>query len=233
MDKSLPRITVIVPVYNHAQYLGAALESILAQSLPAHEIIVVDDGSQDGSAEVAKKYPQVRLLVQTNGGIAAARNAGLKLASGEFIAFLDADDLWHADKLKLQVEAIAADPELQMVFGMTHQFFSPELSEAERALRKIDQTVLPGRFAGTLLMSRQSFERVGGFREDLRSAEFLDWYGRAQALGLKEELLPQVLYERRVHSTNHGIRERSSRGDYFRALKDSVDRRRKTGTAGS
>lgn len=225
------RISVIVPVYNHAQYLAESLRSVLDQSFPVHETIVVDDGSRDGSAEVARAFPGVQVLEQANGGISAARNAGFKVASGDLLAFQDADDIWHLDKLKSQVAALQERPELDMVFTMTKQFLSPDLSPAQREQRKIDQEILPGRFAGTMLVRRSAYERVGDFREDLRTAEFVDWYGRAQSLGIKDLLLPEVLHQRRVHAANHGIRESQSRGDYFRALKDAVDRRRKEGDA--
>lgn len=226
MNRALERISVIVPVYNHEKYIGEALRSALAQSYPAHEIIVVDDGSRDDSAKVAAEFEGVRVLKKTNGGIAAARNSGLDVASGDAFAFLDADDRWSIDKLRLQREAMLRRPELDMVFCMARQFFSPDLSDAERNRRKIDREIVPARIAWGMLIRRESFERVGEFREDLRSAEFVDWYARAQTLGLKEDLLSEVLYERRIHASNHGIRERDSRTDYFKALKAAVDRKR-------
>ncbi len=233
MSAELSRISVIVPVYNHEAYVAQALRSALDQSFPAHEILLVDDGSTDGSAAVAAGIPGVKVLRRPNGGIGAARNTGLRAATGDAFAFLDADDRWHPDKLRLQREALLCRPELDMVFSMARQFLSPDLSEAERAQRKVEQEVVPGRMAGTMLIRRGSFERVGEFRGDLRTAEFLDWYARAQALGLKDEMLPEVLYERRIHAANHGVRERGARGDYFRALKASIDLKRKAEAEGA
>lgn len=226
MDQAPSRVSVIIPVYNHANYIAAALESVLAQSRPAYEIIVVDDGSQDGSPEIAQRYPQVRLFKKPNGGIASARNAGLRSATGDSLAFLDADDFWMPDKLRLQREAFARRPDLDMVFGTVRQFLSPDLTEKERAQRKIEQEILPGRSPGSLLVRRASFDKVGEFHEGLRNAEFVDWYARAKALSLKDEMLPDIVYERRIHAANHGIRERESRVDYFRVLKAAVDRRK-------
>lgn len=226
MSDELSRISVIVPVFNHEAYIPMALRSAIEQSFPAHEIIVVDDGSTDGSAAAAAEFPGVKVLRKANGGIGAARNTGLRAASGDAFAFLDADDIWHPEKLRVQREAILRRPDLDMVFSMARQFLSPDLSEEERKRRKLDQEVVPGRIIWTMLIRRKSFEKVGEFREDLRSAEFVDWYARAQSLGLVDDMLPDILYERRIHATNHGIRERSARSDYFRALKASIDRKR-------
>src|SRR5690242_4967891 len=97
-----PTVTCIVPVFNGERYLGEALDSIFAQGHQPLEVLVVDDGSTDGSAAVAKSYgDRVRYFFQPNAGPAAARNLGLEAARGEFIAFLDADDLWHRDKLAI------------------------------------------------------------------------------------------------------------------------------------
>ncbi len=226
------QISVIVPVYNHENYLGQALESILNQSLSAREIIVVDDGSTDSSASVADKFLGVRVLRKSHAGVAMARNAGVQDARGDFIAFLDADDLWHHDKLKLQMDILNRESNLQMVFSHVRQFFSPDLSEEDRQKNKIDREILSGCTAGTLLARRECFEKVGLFSEHLRSGEFIDWYARAQYLGLKDHMLQEVLYERRIHNSNHGIRERHSRSDYFRVLKDAIDRRRQQKSSG-
>src|SRR5215203_2881736 len=111
-------VSAIIPVYNSERYLAEAIESVLVQTYPSHEIIVVDDGSIDGSAQVAKRFGSaVRYVFQRQAGVGAARNHGVELAEGRFFAFLDADDLWTKDKLQLQLAAFAADPELEAVFG--------------------------------------------------------------------------------------------------------------------
>src|SRR6185369_6617714 len=99
-----PLVSVIIPVYNGARYLGAALESVFAQTYREFEVIVVDDGSVDDSGVIAQSFPEVRYIHQANQGVAAARNHGIEAAGGEFFAFLDQDDLWNEDKLKRQVE---------------------------------------------------------------------------------------------------------------------------------
>ncbi len=101
----MPTISCIVPVYNSEAYLGQALDSILAQTLPATEIIIIDDGSTDATPMIAAKYARhVSYIRQENQGPAGARNAGLRVASGDFLAFLDADDTWCPEKLERQMK---------------------------------------------------------------------------------------------------------------------------------
>ncbi|HQS98950.1 MAG: glycosyl transferase [Hydrogenophilales bacterium 16-64-46] len=115
---SLPRFSVVIPAYNAAATLARAIESVRAQTWPAHEIIVVDDGSSDASADIARGYGDaVRLIRQVNSGVAVARNAGAAAASGDWLAFLDADDWYAADRLKWHAEWIAEDPALDFLTG--------------------------------------------------------------------------------------------------------------------
>src|SRR5207249_5665470 len=109
-----PRVSVIVPLYNLREFVGDAIESVLAQTLPAHqlELIVVDDGSTDGGAEVVRHFvPPVRYLRQENRGLSAARNTGIRAARAPFLAFLDADDRLLPDKLAAQLEVFSPRPE--------------------------------------------------------------------------------------------------------------------------
>jgi glycosyltransferase involved in cell wall biosynthesis len=129
-------ISCIVPVYNSERYLGETLDSILAQTYRPLEIIVVDDGSTDGTAAVAAGYGhRVRYVRQANAGEAAARNRGLNVAEGEFVAFDDADDLWHPEKLERQVARLEHRPEIDLSFTSFENFWIPELAEEELRFR--------------------------------------------------------------------------------------------------
>jgi glycosyltransferase involved in cell wall biosynthesis len=113
-----PRFSVIIPAFNAAATLTRAIESVRTQSWPAHEIIVVDDGSSDATADIARQYGDaVRLIRQQNSGVSVARNAGAAAASGDWLAFLDADDWYAPDRLKLHAEWIAADATLDCLTG--------------------------------------------------------------------------------------------------------------------
>ncbi|MFA5321419.1 MAG: glycosyltransferase family A protein [Smithella sp.] len=222
-DRSL--ISVIIPVYNGDRYLAEAIESVLAQNGFRLDVIVVDDGSTDNTAKVAEKFTSiVRYYYQENAGPGAARNKGISLALGDFISFLDADDLWTPDKMNRQWMAFEADPYLDMAFGHIRQFYCPELTQAEKNRINIPTEIMPGHHAGTMLIKKESFLRVGLFKKEF--GEFIDWYARAMELHLKSTMLPDVLAKRRIHKTNLGILQRNQRSGYVNVLKAALDRRR-------
>jgi glycosyltransferase involved in cell wall biosynthesis len=220
-------VSAIVPVYNGERYLAMAIESALAQTEPPVEIIVVDDGSTDGSAVVAKAYgAPVRCLSSPHGGLSAALNRGIRHARGAFLAFLDADDLWVDVKLARELDVLAADPGLDAVFGHVEQFVSPDVEEAARPALPDAVRLAPGYLTGTLLIRAAAFHRVGLFDPRWQIGNFIDWYLRAQETGLRSAMLPEVLLRRRLHADNMGTRERASRHAYARILKHALDRRR-------
>jgi glycosyltransferase involved in cell wall biosynthesis len=227
MTHAASPVIVVIPVFNCERYVGEAIDSALGQTRPPAQVIVVDDGSADLSLAVARRYePRVQVVSRPHLGGGAARNAGAALAQHEFLAFLDADDLWAPDKLERQLDALAADADLDMVFGQARQFASPDLDDAVRARLGRDGEVLSGYFAGAMLIRRAAFERVGLFAPHLRVGEFIDWYARAVDLGLKGHMLSQVLVHRRMHADNQTVRERHAQVDYARVLKAHLDRRR-------
>jgi len=226
-------VSVVIPVYNGAGYLAEAVESVLSQSYRPIEVIVVDDGSTDESAEVARAYiPKVRYCYQPNGGTAASKNRGVQLAEGRFLAFLDADDLWEADKLSLQMAAFDADPQLDMVFGQMRHFISPDLDEASARRLVCPAELMPGYSADTMMIKYDSFLKVGLFDVQCRRGSFIDWYLKATDLSLKSVILPDLMARRRLHTTNHGIQKRNLATDYVRLLKRSLDRRRASALVG-
>lgn len=221
-------VSVIIPVYNCEPYLEEAIKSVLAQTHEEVEVVVVDDGSTDQSADVARSFGTgVRYFHQANAGIGAARNRGLDLVSGDLLAFLDADDRWVDAKLSLQVAKVLSDPAVDMVFGHVRQ-----VRQGEEWNRRICESnydgpgLMAGVIPGTMLIKRESFFRVGRFRTDLKIGEFIDWYARAVDVGLRQFMLPNLLLHRRLHHTNQGVRERQAITDYARVLKSSLDRRR-------
>ena len=121
------RISVIMPAYNAERYVASALDSVLAQTLSPHEIVVIDDGSTDGTSAVLETYvPRIRLARQRNSGPSAALNRAVGLAEGDCLALIDADDLWVPEKLEIQSAALSANSELEAVFGAIQQFVSDE-----------------------------------------------------------------------------------------------------------
>jgi glycosyltransferase involved in cell wall biosynthesis len=228
-----PPVSVMIPAYNCQWYIAEAIESALDQTHAPIEVIVLDDGSTDRTLEIARGSG-VHCVSQVHAGAGAARNRGAALARGALLAFLDADDRWPLYKLSRQVEALGRQPDLDMVFGCVQQLHVG--AEWEEAIAKpYDGTsqLMPGLVAGTMLIRREAFLRVGEFKTEWKVGEFIDWYGRAVDMGLRSMCLPDLLLWRRIHATNQGIRERASVSDYAKVIKARLDRRRARGSDGS
>jgi glycosyltransferase involved in cell wall biosynthesis len=218
-----PFISVIIPAYNAEKYLAEAIKSILAQNYTPLEIIIVDDGSQDNTATVAQSFGAlVRYFHQANEGAAAARNFGVQHARADWLAFLDADDLWTENKLATQVTALQADPTLDVIFGHARNFIQPD----EPAAPRVIQDILPAFAAGAMLIHKDALMRVGGFSGTLRRGETLDFYIRVREQGLKEHLLHDLLLLRRIHTKNMGVTNQQGDIEYVRILKSALDRKR-------
>jgi glycosyltransferase involved in cell wall biosynthesis len=229
-----PLISVMIGAYNAAPYLGEAIESVFAQSYRPIELIVIDDGSTDATGEVARAYGDAIVFAQQpNAGNGSARNHAARLASGSLFAFLDADDRFTPDKLRLQYDALSNDPGIDIVFGHVQEFVSPELTPEQRAaVRAAAPSPMPWTAPNLMLVRREAFERVGPFSEELRVGVTVDWYARSRDMGVSSHMLSDVVLERRLHLTNNGLRERSSRSQYLEVLKASLDRRRAAANAG-
>jgi glycosyltransferase involved in cell wall biosynthesis len=225
MTCDFPLISVIIPVYNREHYLAEAIKSVLAQTYPAIELIVVDDGSSDRSAEVAQRYP-LTYHFQPNGGISAARNAGIALANGDFFAFLDSDDIWVADKLSKQMAAFDCDPNLEAVFGYAQQFYSPELDKTFRQRIRCPEQPIAAHLSSAMLIKREAFLRIGLFDVQLKTGIDISWYICALEHQLRLFTLPDIVYHRRLHETNSGITERHHANQRLHMLKAKLDRQR-------
>lgn len=223
-----PLVSVIMPAYNAAPYVREAIESVFTQAYEPIELVVVDDGSVDGTADIVKSFPAVTYVFQTNAGSGAARNRAIQKARGEFFTFLDADDRFAPGRLVLQKEALDADPGLDMVFGMVREFISPELDEATKSsIRPPAAEPMPFMSPNVMLIRRAAFERVGPFSTALRVGVTVDWMARGSEAGLRHASVPQVVLERRLHTQNNGLRQRDFRSEYLQVLRDSMERRRR------
>jgi glycosyltransferase involved in cell wall biosynthesis len=212
-------ISVVVPAYNARPFIREALASIFREAAFDLDVIVVDDGSTDGTADVALEFP-VRCLRSEHRGVSAARNLGLAAATGDLLAWLDADDRWASGRFDGPLQALASDPKLDVVYGYVQQF---------TAMKHPEQCIgapRPGRLPGSMLIRRDAFLRVGGFDESLRIGEFMDWLVRARHCGLREAMIEQLCLERRIHGHNLGISARTHLGDYLRVARRSINQGR-------
>ena len=228
------QVSVIIPVFNGERYLSEAVKSALGQTAAPFEVIVVDDGSTDDTPGVAASFGSaIRYDPQPHKGISATLNRGIQLARGDFFAFLDADDVCVPDRLDRQMAVLRAQPEIDMVFGYSRYFLSPDVdADAARRLVIPDQPQ-PAFIKSAFLIRRGSFFKVGFFDTAWQLGDFIDWFARAVEMGLKTHMVPDVVFERRVHGRNMTILERSSQGDFVRVLKAALDRRRSGARPGS
>lgn len=239
-----PLVSVVIPTYNRERYLPEAIVSVLSQTYRPIELIIIDDGSDDQTAQVIARLDMsavpaipVKYVQQENSGIGAARNRGVALANGTLLAFLDSDDLWTLDKLVWQVAALSEDASLDAVFGCTQEFLSADLDPDLAARLHYRASPSEAYLAGAILIRRESFMRVGWFPEYRQAGEFIEWYMRAVDVDvpLRIKMLADTVLLRRLHNTNYGLRQRDTHKSesnkdiykqYLRLLKSRLDRRR-------
>ena len=214
-DQSVvPRVSVVIPTYNYARYVPEAIDSVLAQSFEELEVIVVDDGSTDQTAEILRAFGgQLHDIRQEHRGLSAARNTGIRAARGQYVAFLDSDDLWLPDKVSLQVARLDAKPEVGLVYGETlffddsspatltlHSHFAPHPSG--RILSWLVRgNVIP---SPTPMVRRELFERVGLFDEMLSACEDWDMWIRIARV-CEIAYVHRVLAKKRQHQENMSL----------------------------
>jgi len=204
----VPLVSVVIPCWNQAHYLGEAIESVLAQTHPRLELVVVDDGSEDNSCEVAARYPGVRRVRQTNRGVAAARNRGLAESAGEYVVFLDADDRLLPQAIEVGVRWLAAEPEAAFAAGMPRDIgrdgrvvreARQPLVTRDHYLKLLEECFI---WSGSSLVYRRApLQAVGAFNEDRIAADDYELYlklARAFPVLCHEE----VVTEYRRHGSN-------------------------------
>lgn len=227
MSANLPRVSCIVPVHNGAAFISQALESILAQRGAELEVIVIDDGSTDGSGDIAETFADVTVHRRPQGGVAAARNDGIARATGDFIAFLDADDLWLPGKLAAQLGAIGdAD---YAITNVRHVKTAPD-GRLPPDNGKAEGEEKPGQLMPCILARRSAFDRVGPLDTRTVTRADQDWFVRAAEAGLRHVLVDEVLTIRRIHGGNHSLRHsRNVHADFLAIAKRALDRKRQAG----
>jgi glycosyltransferase involved in cell wall biosynthesis len=213
----MPLVSVVIPVFNGERFLAAAIRSVLDQTHSPVELIVVDDGSTDGSAALARSFEGVRVIEQAHGGPGAARNRGVAAAGGELLTFLDADDLMPAGRLALQVEHLSAHPEAGAVLGRQELLLEPGVERPPWAELESMQPL-------SLMLRRAVFDAVGEFGHEL--GEDVDWLCRVYGAGVRVDTIDAVVVRRRVHEHNLTHDVAGSRLAMFRALRDHAARSR-------
>lgn len=223
------RVSCIVPVFNGERYLEEALDSILAQTSPPAELIVVDDGSTDATPQIVESYTdRIRYFRQSNRGPAAARNRGILAANGDLLAFLDADDLWLPEKLERQVAFLHDHPDVDLCLTHYRNFWAPELAAERERYRDHPLGQTCSSFNIDTLLARRAVFDDGLFNEALRNGENTDWFLSARRRGARAEMLPDELARRRFHGASTTRSDLADTRDAFLSnLKSFLDDRRK------
>jgi glycosyltransferase involved in cell wall biosynthesis len=222
-----PLVSVIVAVYNGEQSVGAAIESLLAQDYQPFEVIVVDDGSTDRSGEIADSFQQVRTVRQENRGPAAARNAGLTIAGGELITWLDADDEAPPNKLSLQAGYLQKHPNVDCVLGRQEISFEG-IAEPEWFRHDPVFGDLEGINYISAMVRRSVLDQVGGFDPAAVPSEDRDLMVRIREQGFEIAVIPEVVLHRKFSGSNLTF-HRPQTHPLFRSLQTKLERQRAGG----
>src|SRR5262245_27414882 len=230
-------VSVIIPVYNGERFLAEAIDSAFAQEYRPIEVIVVDDGSSDRSAEIARSYSEVRVLSQENMGPAAARNAGIDASTGAFLAFLDADDVMLPAKLTRQVDYIRSHPDVRCTQGAWEVFGD----DVDRAFPEVppppdgpldviaSQALVHLRAGGfTAVIERTALDVVGLFDTRFEPAEDLEWLFRLRDSRVIAVILPHVVGRKRSHASNLSLDRAAALDGWLKTLKAVAERKHAT-----
>lgn len=216
------RISAIITCFNSARFIAQAVESIRLQSVPPDEIVVIDDGSTDRTGEIVRSLGGIHYFHQQNQGSSAARNAGVAAARNDWVAFLDADDLWHPQKLEKQQALAAASHGAHALFGHAVNFHDGTPPESIPENQSI-----PAFVPGAGLFRREWLLGPGVFQNEFRAGEVVEWFSRMQRSGLNHAIIPEIVLYRRLHDSNKGRTERSQeKADYLHALRTHVREKR-------
>jgi len=222
-------VSVIIPVYNGEAYLMEAIESIQRQHYDSLEIIIIDDGSTDSTAEIAAGLKgNVHYVYQPNSGPSAARNRGLRMARGNVIGFLDVDDLWKENKMRLQLEHFDEEPSLEIVLGLTQRMQMTGIENGKVTFREWAEPEI-ALHLGSALFRKSAFDKVGLFDETLNYCEDWDWFMRAKELHVPMMIYKEVTYYYRRHDQNITNDTKTNFKSALSMLRQSLHRRRHRG----
>ncbi|MFT5641874.1 MAG: glycosyltransferase involved in cell wall biosynthesis [Cyclobacteriaceae bacterium] len=226
MMKKEANVSVILPVYNGEKYLLDCIESIINQSIVPKEILIIDDGSTDNSAAIALHYPQLRYKKILNKGVANARNKGLEMASFDWIAFIDQDDLWTHNSLKSRMNALENATHAKIVIGR-QKWFLDGMSTAPSWVKKEQmQSSLDGYLLGCSLIHKDLFEEYGTFNDSFRFASDFDWFFRLKDASEDFLQVDDIVLNKRIHEMNESRHAKASLTELTRAIYQSVLRKR-------
>ena len=221
-----PLVSVIMAVRNGERFLRQAIESVFSQDYRPIEIILIDGQSVDRTAEIARAFPDIHYIYQETLGTANAYHNGITESRGEYVAFLSHDDLWTPDKLSAQVGYLIEHPEAQCTITRVKFFLEPGCAFPATLHREILEGDRAVRIMETLVARRQAFDQVGMFDPQVSPADDVDWFARANDLGVSVAVIDRVLLLKRIHDRNTSVNAAGNMQSLFIALRRSSARKR-------
>jgi glycosyltransferase involved in cell wall biosynthesis len=221
-----PLVTIIIPVYNREKYVADALNSLLNDDYQPKEIVVVDDGSTDKTAEILSKYEGINYHYQEHQGVSVARNTGLNLSHGRYITFLDSDDIWMPGRLEYSVNFFQSHPEVDYLLGKQETFLEDGFLKPIHIKQSWLDFPQESSGTGVLMTKKTCFDKVGFFNTDFRSSEDKEWLLRASEAKLQMARIPLIMVKQRLHGQNISLQENENQmGRVFRIIHDSIKRK--------
>ncbi|WP_413854263.1 glycosyltransferase family 2 protein [Candidatus Ruminimicrobium bovinum] len=217
-------ISVIIAAKNASKYIRETIESIRKQNIKDIEIIVVCDSCTDNTKQIAQEFC-CKVAEVNFSCISKTRNAGLNFASGEYILYIDADDILNENSIFALYNEFIKDTSIEAVFGMTQDFISPELSDTDKTKLKARTDNYFGMLAGASLIKRNVFEKIGTFNESLKSGEIIDFQIRLKQKNINIKKIPVVISKRRLHNDNFGRTNKQQEfKDYLSILRTKINK---------
>ena len=222
----IPLVSVIIPVYNGEDFLAEAIQSILNQDYSNYEIWVMDNGSTDRTREVAQSFPQVQYRYSPIPNVAMAYNQGISLSNGDYIAFLDRDDIWVPHKLTRQVQFLEQEKEHGAVVGLQKIYLQPGYKKPHWLKQAMLETPQFAYLPSALMIRRQTFSIIGCFNPAFPFCSDTAWFFKAKYEGVKVGMIEEVLIHRRIHSENTSNQCTGLQKDLLSTIHASLKERR-------
>lgn len=215
-------ISVIIAAKNASKYIKEAIESVKKQNIKGIEIIVVCDACSDNTKQIAEQLG-CKVTEVNYSHIGKTRNAGLKEAKGEYILYVDSDDVMEENGILNLYNEFLQDNSLEAVFGMSHEFISPELSDEDKRKLKARPDNYFGALAGCSLIKKEVFDKVGTFDEVLKAGDIVEFQIRLQQKNIKVKKIPVLTSKRRLHNNNFGRSNKQQEfKDYITILRNKL-----------
>jgi len=222
-----PIISIILPTFNSARFVREAIDSVLAQDVQCFELIAVDDGSTDDTLEILRTYQSIIRIERPHGGASMARNAGIAAARGSMLAFLDSDDVWPSNRLRVALAYFEEHPEIDYLLGKEMLFVAPGFVAPSWLPPHLLAEPHDAANTPTLMARREAFSRVGLFDRAYDPGEDTEWLVRAAEAGLRLARVPDTLVHRRLHGENQSLAgRREMRSRLIAIARGSIRRQR-------